>query len=892
MHNYIAAPQGPAIGRSGTAYVANARSQDGAAALLSFVFSEEQALTLEFSGERIRFLDDNGLQIYDAVDGTVTSGAGATVTFTSATLGANVGDEVFVSGFENEANINGTVAEITAKSGTTYTLSGFVDWPSGAFDAARVYHVPCTYSAEALATLRGVQSVDVLYLLTRSSRPLKLSRYDAYDWRLEPVSFLSGPFMDDTANGTKLKPLSTGNAVPNLLTNISANGVAVGDTNRPSISGTRADPIDFLGRDITYALPNSDYYLAFDGNPDTHWGSATRQKGIIQYTSPEPFACDGYTIYMAKENQDTSYSAEDYAPSSFRFQGYNGTSWVDLDQQDEYVLYEGGKSVFFELDNTVVYDAYRLRITKLVRNGLIEARVGLLTMRKVGGNIVTLNASSTVGINGDAGFKSTDLGRLLRAKGTDKAWRSCEIIDVVTSTSVRVRVLGEPFINTRNLLEWRLGYWSDTTGWPATGLFFEDRLWLFGADEFPDMFAASVSLDYEVFEQTDTFGEVLDDSAIVRRLNSRKLARIQWAVADTKGLLIGTGAEEYVLSSPSGDVFTARNMKARPATRRGSVNAEPAAVDNQVVYIQRGGRSLRELEFVYETDGYKSPSISQLTSHLGAIPFVEMEYAAEPHTLIWVRRQDGSMVAVTYNKDENVVGWHRHDLSGGVVENIAVTPSSGKLNDTLWMQMRRTINGQEKRYIERLMPFWDFGDKVEDAHYVDSGLRYKGEPTSVVYGLGHLEGEELYGLSDALPIGPLTVVDGAVTLAFPGSNIVLGLGFDAEVILPRLEAGAEDGTSQGKTKRVNNTVAMLWDSYGGEIGVYNAQEKAVIYEPVPYPGDNAEFESVELFTGITEPIQPAPGYDQEGILAFRRPKSSPLPFNVVALMPQLNTQDR
>lgn len=892
MVNIIAAPQGPAIARSGTAFVTPASNVSQYSAVIPFVFSNEQAKLIEFASDRIRFVDEDGLQVYAPVSATVTSGQGAPIVFTSASLGANVGDQVVLSGFPVNYNLNGEVAKITAKLGTSYTLDKtFPALTVVNGVVSRVYHVACDYTEDQRRAMRFVQSVDVLYLLT-GSRPRKLSRYGDYDWRLETINFVDGPYMPINDTSTTLTPNGTGNAIPNMTGDSAPSGVAGGSGNRPALSGTVDAPADWLGRRLTYSLDASAFYYAFDNNDDSYWAGNAEQSGYIQYHLPAGFVCDGYTIYVAFDNQDSSYLATDYAPSTFEFQGYNGSSWVTLDRQENYVLYDNNKSVFFEIDNSVAYPYYRLAIQKLMRNGPIEPRVRRLVMRSPSSATFTLTASSVVGINNDTGFQTTDVGRLIRLKGSDGAWRAVEITARASTTSVTVKLLGEPLLDTKAIKQWRLGYWSNTTGWPTVGDFFEDRLWLAGPAEYPDQFAGSVTGAYETFSQTDTFGEVLDDSAVVGRLNSRRLSRIRWLSSDERGLVLGTGSEEYTMSSPNGEALTARNIKARPATRRGSASVEPVRVDNQVLYVQRSGRTIREFAYVFENDGYKSPSMSQLASHLGAIPFAEMDYAAEPHSIVWIRRQDGSLVGLTYNREENVVGWHRHDLSGGVVEALAVLPQKDQLQDALWVVVKRNINGVDKRYIERLTRFWDFDTTIDDAHYVDSGLRYIGDAIGTVYGLQHLEGEEVYGLADGRPVGPFVVANGSVTLPFDAENIVLGLGYDSEAETSRLENGAADGTAMGKVKRINSVVVNVWNSVGGEVGVYNEQADKIVYEELEYPGRFDEIEDITLYTGMIGPFTPEVGYDMRGTLAFRRPKSSPLPFNILSIMPQLNTQDR
>lgn len=890
MYNCIAAPQGPAISRSGTEFVAPVSDHGEVSTIMPFVFSDEQAKIIEFADDRIRFMDEGGIQIYEPVEATVTSAAGAAIEFTATGLDAVVGDEVVILGAPISYNLSGEIGRVTAKSGDDYTLN--ISYPAGVtaedFDVGRVYHVDCDYNEEQRTDMRFVQSVDVIYLLTQTHRPRKLSRYGTYDWRLEDIEFTDGPYLPINVTTTKLTPSATGNAIPAMTSNSAPSGACAGSGNRPSV----AEDAEFLGRTIPYALDASDYYYAFDANDETYWAGNARQSGYIQYTPAYGFVCDGYTIYASRDNQDTQYLAKEYSPSSWTFEGYNGSSWEVIDRQEDYVLYDNSKSVFFEIENETSYSSYRLNITKLVANGQIEPRVRQLSMRSTASASFTVTASAVTGINNDTGFQSADVGRLVRLKGSDNAWRSCRITAVTNTTTVTVTLLGEPLPDLRDIREWRLSFWSDTTGWPSAGDFFEDRLWLVASTEYPDMFAGSVTGAYEAFSQTDTFGEVLDDSAIVGRLNSRRLSRIRWLSSDDKGLLMGTGSEEYNLSAPNNKNMTPRNVRARPATRRGSANVEPVRIDSQVLYVQRSGRTVREFAYVFEADGYKSPSMSQLASHIGSKRFVEMDYAAEPHSIIWMRRGDGTLVGLTYNRDENVIGWHRHDLSGGVIESLAVIPQKDQLQDALWCVVRRTVNGSTRRYIERLTRFWDFDTDVSDAHFVDCGLRYVGDATTVIYGLQHLEGEEVYGLADGRPVGPFTVTDGFITLPYEAENVVIGLGYDSECETSSLENGAADGTAMGKVKRINTLVVHVWRSFGGMVGVYNEQEEGPVYEPLQYPGDYSQFEDIALYTGDIGPITPSPGYEKRGSLFFKRPKESPLPFNVVALMPQLNTQDR
>lgn len=905
LFNFVAAPQGPGIARSGTMFMCPCYSHDTKSVIVPFIFNEEQTTLLEFAPGRIRFITEAGLQVYAEANATLITTAPFVVDV--PTVAMAVGDEFVLSGYPEDYNLNGEVARVTSVVGTNYTLN--MTWPVGKANVnakvSKVYTISCDFTNEQREYINALQSVDVLYLLT-GDKPRKLARMGAYDWRLTDVEFIDGPYMPVNDTGTTLTPSGTGSLVPDMTANNAPAGyIVAAATVRPAIAADGP----FLGRSRSYALSASQVFHAFDADPETYYAAGLEQVADMTVEFASAKVIDGYVIFAAKDNRDTSYVAKDFAPSTWTLEGSNDPNpdaslkvWTILDSQESYVLYDKNKSIFFEVNNAAAYKYVRFHVTGLVRNGQIECRMRRITFREKIDNTFTITASATSGINKDAGFKATDVGRLLRVRGGDGTWRALEITAFTSSTVVTVKLKGEPLPDTKPIRFWRLGYWSDTTGWPTCGDFFDDRLALGGSVEAPDMFAMSVVQDYENFAQQDTFGVVLDDSAIVASLNARKLSRIQWMETDEKGLLIGTGSSEYILTSAKGDTeeITARNIKARNSTSRGSARVQPVKIDRQVLFIQRSGRTMREFAYAYEADGYKAPSMSQLASHIGAKRIVEIDYAAEPYSIIWCRREDGSLVGLTYNREENVIGWHTHDISGAIIESIAVMPQMDQLQDTLWLACRRTIDGQTRRYIERLTRFWDFDMSVDEAHFVDCALRYEGDERQTFYGLSHLEGREVYGLADRIPFGPYVVTDGSITLDLPASNVIIGLGFDAEGETSRMDNGAQDGTAFGKTKRIHQITPGVWESYGGEVGTWNPnvidpvtnKPGTIVYNPIEYPdGRGDEIEGVVLYTGEALPLTTEPGYEKKGSVAFRRRKSTPLPFNVTYLAPQMVTQD-
>lgn len=469
-------------------------------------------------------------------------------------------------------------------------------------------------------------------------------------------------------------------------------------------------------------------------------------------------------------------------------------------------------------------------------------------------------------------FKEEDEESYLRLEDPDNSgtWGFVKISDYVSGTQVTVEdSTGGPagvsdgdlswMTNTTVVLNWEMAVWGDNLGWPSMGLFYDDRLVLTGSPGNPSFVAGSVTGDYRNFAPIADGGTVLADRAFAIQLLGRRFAEAQWIETDQRGIIIGTDSGEWVVKAPdTSSAIGPLNIRANLISRRGSADADSVVIDQQVLYIQRGRRELRELSYSFEADGYRTPSLSIFSSHLGGHNnFQELAFAAEPLNLVWVRQDNGQLAGVTYDKEQNVIGWHVHDV-GGYIENICVIPSRNREQDLLFMVVKRTINGVNKRYIEMMAPFWDFGDTLRSSHYVDCGVRrHYPEKTRTITGLDHLEGETLSGLADGLPIRPRTVDNGELTLEWKAQDVVLGLPFTSELETSRLDVGAADGTSLGKEKRLHNITFLVWDSVLGETGVFREDNipydvaENVVWNPIEYEERFDVFPTVDWVDPVT-----------------------------------------
>lgn len=874
-YNVVITPQGPTVRRSGTMKQAPVYDEDEHAYLLPFIFSNDQAMQVEFADERMRFHAEAGLLARTPTAITVIlSAAGAPLQFTSVHGGATVGEQLVLAGFVASTNLNGRVANITAVAGNNVTVDVTTPAAIGSLAAAtmaRVYHVVSPYDEADVSMLRYVSDQDTLFLFCDGYYPRKLQRYGAYDWRIASMDFKDGPYAPTNDTSTILVPsVGTGNLIPTMTAaNLPAPFVA-------SASG-----------DDGTNLP----WHAFDNDPGTYWGCNNDQSGSLVIDCGGNRLATGYTIEIARTNNDATYAAVDYAPGNFTFEGSaDGISYTTLDSQVGYVLYEGDRSAYFPLRNAIQYRYYRLAITKCTRNGPLKPRVARLLITGTGGAVVTkttFTASSTTGINQDQGFLATDVGRLLRFRGKDGMWRSFEISDYVSSTSVKANATGDPLSSGDATADWRLGLFSDTTGYPTCGVFHEDRLCMGGMSGYPDYVVASVTGKYETMSQTEPNGNVSDDNALVMKLNARKQGRVMWITSDVRALLVGTGSSEWAITSADPvSALTARTAKARQGSRRGSANVEPLQLDDSTLFVQRANRTVRAMTYVFEADGYRSPSMSLFSSHIGAPQFLQLEFAAEPHALAFARRGDGTVAALTYNREEDVVGWQVLDFNG-FVECISVIPAEDGTQDALWLIVRRQVGGVTRRFVERLTRFWDFNSELLDAIFCDCASVYEGAAATDIYGLYDYEGARVVGLADGSPITPIEEVeDGMISLPQAASKVVIGFGYDSVVETSRPEVGGDDGTAQGKDKRIVKAKLRLWSSGGGKYAVRNNEGAVTDYQDLEYlTPDTVLGEPAALYTGDTADLDMPQAFSTEGTILYKQSGDTPLPFNVVAVMP-------
>jgi hypothetical protein len=430
--------------------------------------------------------------------------------------------------------------------------------------------------------------------------------------------------------------------------------------------------------------------------------------------------------------------------------------------------------------------------------------------------------------------------------------------------------------NTTATPFWSQSAFSLRQGYPRTVCLHEQRLLFGGTKKKPLSVHGSQIDDYENFQRGSAA-----DQAFFFNIAANESNPINWIVDQTK-VLVGTAGDEWSLGSMDDTLAMGPgNVEAQRQSNFGSSYLQARMVNEVVLFCQRQGKKLRELTYSFEKDGWVAPDLTLLGSHIAGEGFAEMAFCQQPDAILWAIQKNGHLVGMTYERDQQVVGWHRHSTANGLFESVA-SIYGGDRADEVWFCVKRTIDGVEQHYIERFDPNFrtTFEDEDKDNYwYLDCAE--KGvftEPFDDISGLEHLEGETVGVLGDGANQPERVVINGTIKIQQPAKTVLVGLPFTSTVTPMNLNfPPAQDGTSQGRKVRIHEMVARVYKSLTAQFSsdgktwdeiYFRERDDKMDSSPPPFTGDK------RVSTGAT--------YDTQQAMSIRQTR--PFPCCILAMI--------
>ncbi len=456
---------------------------------------------------------------------------------------------------------------------------------------------------------------------------------------------------------------------------------------------------------------------------------------------------------------------------------------------------------------------------------------------------------------------------LTRLPYTYEGWAT---ITAYTDTTHVTASVKKKFINTSAADEWAFGSWCDEYGYPSCVTFFQDRLCFAANDRQPYMVWMSRTGDYYNFGTERVEGTVTDDSAVAISFISRRDYRILHLVAHAD-LLVMTEGNEWIVSG--NDVVTPTNVSPRVQTSRGSTDVVPEMIGGQMIYVQRHGRTVRDLQYNFGTDSYDGMDLTILAKHITQDKtIVDSAYRQEPDYMMFYVLSDGTCACLTYVKEQQVYAWCRMVTKGTIY---AVETVANSYYDEVYFVVYRE-NGW---YLEKLSNYPHY-EYPHDYIMMDCAVHGEDitpaidEVTVPIYA-----NQELEVLADGRRIqGIKADENGKFTLDVPASNLCMGLKYTSIWELPNIELQLQDGTLQGRRKKVSEVILRLDNSLGGRVGINVDKTDVIKY-------DELTEQDVTLYSGekvVTVPNVTAGGFNDKGRVVIT--SDDPYPLSISSIV--------
>lgn len=738
LRNFIALPQGPAENRAGFGFVRAAKSNTAKSRLIPFTFNTTQTMVLEMGAGYFRFHTNGSTllagspaayiasstitaSLSKTATVTMTIAAPCVVTWTGHTL-AN-GDRVILT-------TTGALATgLTA--GTTYYVVN---------QATNTFQLAATSGGAAITTT-GTQSG------THTATTPALITWTGH-------TFSAGATVGFTTTGALLTGLSANTTyyVRNPATNVfelsaTSGGSAIITTGTQS--GVHTGGKVYVVGDLISSGGTNYYCIATSINntpPNaTYWYPLPSEA----YEIPNPYAeADLFDIHYVQSADILTFTHPTYPPKELRRNG--ATNWTLTDVNFSAPINPPSSvtvTKYIPTSASVNVDTYQdiyYTVTATAADGVSQS--GQATPAFVANNIYVTGAYNTItwtAVTGASRYKVYK--RQGGIYGYIGQTTGLSIVDdnIAPDLGITPPIYNNDFTSAGN--------------YPSAVSYFEQRRCFAGTTNDPQkiwMTRSGTESDMSYSIPTR------EDDRIEFRVAAREANTIRHVIPLTQLLLL-TAAAEWRVSSVNSDVITPTSISVRPQSYVGASNVQPSIINNSLVYCAARGGHVRELGYSWQSNGFITGDLSLRAAHLfDTYELVDMCYSKAPHPIIWFVSTSGDLIGLTYIPEQQLGAWHHHDTDG-VFESCTVVAESGE--DVLYVVVKRTVNGNTVRYIERQAS--RVFENVEECFFVDSGLTYNGTNTGST--TMTVTGGTTWGPADSL-----TITASSATFAYPATTDV------------------------------------------------------------------------------------------------------------------------
>lgn len=895
LKNFFVDYRGGASTRVGTKYVLRGYKDSTAIRLIPFQASFVVKYAMEFGDQYIRFFANGAPVLESTLNITgVTKANPAVVSVVNTYV---VDNWVYIIGVNGMTQLNGNYYRIHARSAGTITLydlfnnpvdsSAFGTWTSGG-TTARVFTLVSPYAAADLALLKFVQNVNSMIFTHPNYVPYKLTFAGPTSWTLAAIVFGSAT-VAPTGVGSSTTLAAGSVHYAYVVTSVDSSG-------QESVISTHTT-LDNI-QDLR-TVPGTNTIV---WSPVTGAGTYNVYKSIVSYSSPIPSTVSyGYIgstqgTTFADSNITADFSQPPPTPAN-PFNVGAGVFAVTVTVPGSYTAAPtatfaappagGVTALGTPLLNAITAVPSAAGAGYVAGDTITLSRGVVLTVLTLGGG----GAVATVSIL-EAGTATILPGNPVAQVSTSGAGTGATFTLTWGVYSIQITETGTQYV-TAPAITFSAGAAAATStlgptadGNPSVPAFFQQRLALAATTLQPQTVYFSQPGAYFNF---DISIPSQDDNAITATIVSGLLNNIKAMIPQPGGLIVLTDGGSFLLNGGSlGSAITPASITSNAQSFLGCNDMPPIVVNYDVLYVQSKGSSVRDASYNFYANVFTGSDISVLSSHLFfGYKLLEWAWAEEPYKIVWAVRNDGTLLSLTFIKEQEFIGWAHH-VTVGSFKSVCTIVEAATIGfqNFVYHVVQRTINGQTVQYIEQFPERATTG-LVKDYWTVDCGLQYSGAPATTFTGAQHLSGLTCTGLADGVIIPPFVMpYNGSFTLATAASLVTVGEAFLAEAQTLYIDLGAP--TVQSKDKKIPKVTLRVTETLGLKVGSDSTNAvtmKDLIRGNV---GQNTNTVVTDLVTGdATTTIDPK--WQEQGQIYFSQP--FPYPASVLGVIQDVAIED-
>lgn len=218
-----------------------------------------------------------------------------------------------------------------------------------------------------------------------------------------------------------------------------------------------------------------------------------------------------------------------------------------------------------------------------------------------------------------------------------------------------------------------------------------------------------------------------DNEGVSFTVAGRQVNPIQHLL-DLALLLIFSESSEILVNTSA---ITPSNIPLETQSYNGSSALRPLLVDDTAIYADGANQAIRDPRYTFETDGYRGNDLLLFSAHLlEGYSIRAWAFQKSPDPVLWIVRDDGTLLSLTYVREQAIVGWARHDMDDAVVEDVQTLKNG--LEVGVYLTVSRTIDGANVRTIEKFTPRFIRNDAaLVDFIAMDAAVSFDGrvDPT-------------------------------------------------------------------------------------------------------------------------------------------------------------------